>query len=153
MNKTLCALVLAGLAGFAFTLPSHAAECSTTVEGNDAMQYNTDNINIPASCKTFEVTLKHTGQLPVTVMGHNMVITKTDDIHAVDAAGTKAGADNEYVPQDDPRVIAHSDLVGGGESTTFSIPVAKLSADGKYSFFCSFPGHVALMKGTITLVK
>ncbi|HBI76456.1 MAG TPA: azurin, partial [Alteromonas macleodii] len=41
-----------------------ANECEVTVESNDAMQFNTSNVVIPASCSEFTVTLKHTGQLP-----------------------------------------------------------------------------------------
>ena len=55
-----------------------------------------------------------------------------------------------YIKPGDARVIAHSPLVGGGESTKVTFPVSKLGA-GPYSFFCSFPGHSTLMKGTITL--
>ena len=64
----------------------------------------------------------------------------------------KAGLAADYIKAADARVIAHSKVVGGGESTSVVIPVAKLSATGApLSFFCSFPGHSALMKGSITL--
>ena len=84
-------------------------------------------------------------------MGHNVVVAKTADMKGIDADGIKAGLDANYVKAGDTRVIAHSKVIGGGESTSVKIPVAKLSGDGPYSFFCSFPGHSALMKGTITL--
>jgi len=29
--------------------------------------------------------------------------------------------------------------------------VSKLKADEKYSFFCSFPGHISMMKGAVVL--
>jgi azurin len=29
--------------------------------------------------------------------------------------------------------------------------VSKLAAGEKYGFFCSFPGHISMMKGTVTL--
>jgi azurin len=29
--------------------------------------------------------------------------------------------------------------------------VSKLDAAEKYGFFCSFPGHISMMKGTVTL--
>ncbi|TZF90484.1 azurin [Cognatilysobacter lacus] len=144
-------LLLAGFAAHATT--ASAATCATTVQANDAMQYNTRVISVPASCKQFAVTLKHTGQLPVTVMGHNLVVTKTADMAGVGADGMKAGAAANYVKAGDTRVIAASKLVGGGQSTVVNIPVAKLKAGESYSFFCSFPGHSSMMRGTLSLTK
>lgn len=129
---------------------AQAAACSADLEGNDAMRFNLSNIDISKSCKEFTIRLKHVGKLPKAAMGHNVVIAKTADLAAVASDGLKAGIAADYVKAGDPRVIAHSKLVGGGESTSVTFPVAKLGA-GPYSFFCSFPGHWATMKGTITL--
>jgi azurin len=129
-----------------------AATCSVDIEGSDAMKYNVSNIDISKSCKTFTINLKHSGKMAKNVMGHNVVIAKTADMKGIDADGMKAGLASDYVNPGDARVVAHSKVVGGGESTSVAVPVAKLGAGGPYSFFCSFPGHSALMKGTITLV-
>src|SRR5574337_84692 len=126
-------------------------DCATEIEGNDAMQYNVSSIVVPASCKDFKITLKHTGKLPVTAMGHDVVITKASDLKAVDADGMAAGAPNGYVKPNDPRVIAHTSLVGGGETTSVSFAVSKIQGDGPYEFFCSFPGHSGLMHGSISV--
>ena len=146
-RKLIVASTLAlGAAGAA-----HAADtCSANLEGNDAMRYNMANIDVPKSCATFTINLKHTGKMAKNVMGHNVVVAKTADMSGIDADGIKAGLAADYIKAGDTRVIAHSKVVGGGESTSFTVPVAKLG-DG-YSFFCSFPGHSAMMKGTITLV-
>src|SRR5690606_7054037 len=152
MIRQLSAIALLGIAG-AFAAPAMAADCKATVESTDAMQFTTKSMTIPASCKEYTVTLKHTGKLAKNVMGHNFVVTKTSDVNAVNADGMKAGADANYVKAGDARVIAASKLIGGGESTTFTIPVSKLKAGEDYTFFCSFPGHVALMKGSLTLGK
>lgn len=127
------------------------ADCATVIEGNDAMQFNVGSITIPASCSEFTITLEHTGKMPVTAMGHNVVVTAAADMQAVAAEGMGAGADAGYVKPGDPRVIAHTEMIGGGETTSVSFPVSKLQGDGPYEFFCSFPGHVALMKGTIAV--
>jgi azurin len=126
-------------------------DCATEIEGSDAMQYNVSSIVVPSSCKDFKITLKHTGTMPVTTMGHDVVITKQSDLQAVDADGMAAGAASGYVKDGDSRVIAHTKLIGGGETTSVSFPVSKIQADGPYVFFCSFPGHSALMKGTISV--
>jgi azurin len=131
--------------------PLMAAECATTVEANDAMQFNTKTITVPKTCKSFKVTLKHTGKLPITVMGHNWVLSHSSDESGVISDGMKAGAASSYEKPGDTRIIAHTKLIGGGESDTATINVAKLKAGGQYAFFCTFPGHAALMKGTLSL--
>ena len=126
-------------------------DCATEIEGNDAMQFNVKSITVPASCSEFKITLKHTGKMPVAAMGHNVVITTLDDMKKVAADGMGAGIDNDYVKPGDDRVIAHTDMIGGGESTSVSFDVSKIKGNGPYEFFCSFPGHSALMKGTIAV--
>ena len=144
-------LVLATLA--LFSTPLWAANCAATVEANDAMQFNVSNINVPQSCKAFTVTLKHTGKLPRNAMGHDFVLTAAADQSAVDQDGIKAGLDNNYVKPGDTRVIAHTKVIGGGESDSTSFKVDALKPGQDYEFFCSFPGHAALMKGTISRAK
>ena len=145
IRKILLATTLMLAAPMAF-----AATCSVNLEGNDAMKFNLSNIDVSKSCTSFTINLKHTGKLAKNVMGHNVVVAKTADMKGIDSDGIKAGLAADYLKVGDTRVLAHSKVVGGGESTSLKIPVAKLGA-GPYSFFCSFPGHSALMKGTITL--
>ncbi|QCO68328.1 azurin [Luteimonas yindakuii] len=149
-SALLCAL---GFAALAVSAPAQASGCSATVEGNDAMQFSTRALNVPASCKEFTVTLKHTGQLPVVAMGHNIVVGKTADITGINADGMAAGAANNYVKPGDARVIAASSLVGGGQTTSFKIPVNRLRAGEDYTFVCTFPGHAAIMRGKLTLAQ
>lgn len=149
MIRQLSVLALLGV----FASPVLAADCTATVESTDAMQFTTKALVVPAACKQFVITLKHTGKLPRKVMGHNLVVGKTADVTGINADGMKAGLDSEYIKAGDARVIAASKVIGGGETTTVSIPVGKLKAGENYTFFCSFPGHSALMKGTLGLGK
>ena len=125
--------------------------CSTEIEANDAMQYNVGSIVVPSSCTDFKITLKHTGKLPVASMGHDVVITKQSDMQAVDQESAAAGLDNGYIKADDSRIIAHTKLIGGGETASVSFPVSKIKDGGPFVFFCSFPGHSALMHGSISV--
>lgn len=84
-------------------------------------------------------------------MGHNIVITTTEDARAVANDAIAAGLNNQYVKPEDERVVAFTDIIGGGEKTSVTFKVDKLKTDKAYTFFCSFPGHIALMKGTVTL--
>lgn len=143
-------LILAAATLFASS--SAFAACSITIDGNDAMQFDTKSIEVPKTCKEFSLTLTHSGKLAKNVMGHNWVLAKTADFQAAATEGMSAGLDQDYVKPGDTRVIAHTRVIGAGESTTISIPLGKLAADGDYTFFCSFPGHWSLMKGTLKLV-
>jgi azurin len=77
------------------------------------------------------------------------VLTKTADMQAVSTAGVSAGLDKDYLPAGDQRVIAHTKIIGGGESTSVKFKTSQLTKGGDYTFFCSFPGHSALMKGKL----
>ncbi|KHL70744.1 MULTISPECIES: azurin [Pseudomonas] len=132
--------------------PLWAAECSVDIDSTDQMTYSTNAIEIAKSCQQFTVNLKHVGQLPKNVMGHNWVLTRQADMTPVVNEGAAAGLDNDYLKADDSRILAHTKMIGGGESTSVTFDVAQLQADGQYMFFCTFPGHAAVMKGTVTLV-
>lgn len=129
-----------------------AGNCSVNIESTDAMQFNTSEIVIPKSCSKYTVNLKHTGKMPKNMMGHNVVISKVKDQKAVIDEGLKAGADNNYVKQNDARVLLATKIIGGGESTSAVLAVDKLSENDEYVFFCSFPGHAFAMKGTVKLI-
>src|SRR5690606_2739914 len=121
-RKLLIASTLAlGAAGAA----QAADTCSVNLEGNDAMRYNVANIDVPKSCANFTINLKHAGKMAKNVMGHNVVVARTADMHGIDADGIKAGLAADYVKAGDARVIAHSKVVGGGETTSVSVPVAR----------------------------
>ncbi|MEP6880360.1 MAG: azurin, partial [Dokdonella sp.] len=128
------------------------AACSIDIDGNDAMQFNVKSIEVPKSCKDFTVNLTHSGKLAKNVMGHNWVLTKAGDMQTVATDGMSAGSENNYVKPGDTRVIAHTDVIGAGEKTSLVFAVSKLTVDGDYSFFCSYPGHWSLMKGALKLV-
>ncbi|SEM87786.1 azurin [Pseudomonas sp. ok272] len=128
-----------------------AAECKVTVDSTDQMSFNTKDITIDKSCKTFTVELTHSGSLPKNVMGHNLVISKTADMQPIATAGMAAGIDKSYLPEGDARIIAHTKIIGAGEKDSVTFDVSKLTAGEAYSFFCSFPGHIAMMKGSVTL--
>ena len=131
--------------------PLWAADCAATIDGNDAMQYDQKAITVPKTCKQFTVTLKHTGKLPKASMGHNWALGTAADEQGILTDGMKAGADQNYIKPGDTRVIAHTKLIGGGESDSVSFPVSKLKAGENYAYFCTFPGHAAMMKGALTL--
>lgn len=128
-----------------------AAECSVDVDSTDQMSFSTKAIEIDKSCKEFTVNLKHSGSLPKNVMGHNLVISKEADMSSIATDGLSAGIDKDYLKEGDARVIAHTKVIGAGETDSLKVDVSKLDPAEKYGFFCSFPGHISMMKGTVTL--
>lgn len=128
-----------------------AAECKVTVDSTDQMSFNTKAIEIDKSCKQFTVELTHSGNLPKNVMGHNWVLTTEANMQPVATDGMAAGIDKDYLKAGDERIIAHTKIIGAGEKDSVTFDVSKLKADKKYSFFCSFPGHISMMKGAVVL--
>jgi len=144
ISTCLLSLALLGTVGFA-----QAQNCTIKLEGNDSMQFDQKEVTVDASCATINLELHHVGKLPSAAMGHNIVIVATADANAVAADGLRAGLANGHIKPDDTRVIAHTALVGGGETAKASFPGNKLKAGGDYTFLCTFPGHSALMRGKL----
>lgn len=141
--------------GIASSLVANAAfagACDVNVEATAAMAFSVKEIAVPKTCKEITLNLKNTGSMAKAVMGHNLVISKTADMQAVVADGMAAGLDNNYVKPKDARVLGHTVVIGGGESTSVKIKLASVKAKEAYSFFCSFPGHSGVMKGVFKLV-
>lgn len=146
-------LLLAALGALSLSLNTALAQnCEVTINSNDQMRYDTDRVEVPKSCSEFTVNLTHSGQLPKNVMGHNWVLTKSEDMQGVVSDGVAAGLDNDYLKPNDERVIAATPMIGGGEQTSVTFSVSALQEGQDYTFFCSFPGHSALMKGSLVLV-
>lgn len=121
-------------------------EATLSIEGDDQMQFNKKEMTVKAGA-TVTLTLKHTGTMAVTAMGHNWVLLKQGtDVATFATAAVEAGVDGDYVPAGTTAVIAHTKTIGGGESTTveFTAPEA-----GTYEYICSFPGHWAMMRGKL----
>jgi azurin len=145
------------LAAACLVSPAIAQEKKIELTGNDQMQYSTKAIEVTAGEKV-SLTFKHIGQLPKTAMGHNVVILKPVDAAkpetALPAFATKAmqAAKTEYLPEDEAskaRIVAHTKLLGGGESDTITFTAP--TEPGAYPYLCTFPGHFAIMQGVLTV--
>ncbi|WP_299054781.1 azurin [uncultured Polaribacter sp.] len=110
---------------------------------SDAMKFNTKKIVVKAGQK-IKLTLSHKGKLDKRVMGHNFVLLKKGTKLSSFASKAAAAKNNDYIPEDDSEVIAHTKMIGGQEKTTIEF---EAPATGEYDFICSFPAHFAMMKG------
>ena len=115
-----------------------------TVESNDQMQFNVNELHVKAG-EPISLTLKHVGKMGKEVMGHNLIVLKTGaDVAKFSEAALQA-QETDYIPQSSD-IVAHTDLIGGGEESKIEFTLDK---PGTYDFICSFPGHASLMKGKI----
>ena len=94
-------------------------------------------------------SIHHTGKLPKEAMGHNWVLVNAADFDAVANAGLGAGLANDYVAPGDKRVLAHTKTLGGGQTASITFSTSSLKPGGDYRYLCTFPGHNALMRGTL----
>ena len=123
---------------------SHAPEAPPKVveiQADDKMRFDVTAFEAKPGQK-ISVTLKNVGTTPKFSMGHNFImldrtVTTQNVQKFLDAASTEASHD--YVPPTSKEVLAHTKLLGPGESdtVTFNAPFVP----GEYLYLCSFPGH------------
>lgn len=145
LARTVTATALCG--ALLLPLAVHADPCKVEISGNDLLQYDKQELSVPAGCKEVTVTLRHSGRQPRDAMGHNWVLVQAADYNAVASAGLNAGLANDYVAPGDRRVIAHTRVIGGGATTSVTFPGTLVRKGGSYKYLCTFPGHNALMHG------
>lgn len=127
-------------------VPTAAPEATiaVTVNADDAMKFDVKEVTVYAG-QEVTLTLHHVGSASKAVMGHNFVILK-QGVDLTDFATRASKPDAvEHIPAgSEGEIVAHTKMLGGGESDTitFTAPEA-----GEYEFLCSFPGHFAMMKG------
>jgi len=119
------------------------------INADDKMKFDVTAFDAKPGQK-ISLTLKNVGTTPKFSMGHNCVVLdrNVNVQNFLDAASTNAAHD--YVPPDAKGVIAHTKLLGPGESdtVTFNAPYVP----GDYPFFCAFPGHYSQgTKGVMTV--
>ena len=107
------------------------------------MKYNTNEIKVKAGQKV-RLTLRHIGKLDKNVMGHNIVILNKDVDMVAFATQAATQKENDYIPVGTSDVLAHTNMIGGGQTTTIEFDAPEV---GIYDFLCSFPAHYAMMKG------
>lgn len=130
--------------------PQAFAQCELEVTAADLLKFDQPTLEVARSCETVKLNFKHTGKLAKNIMGHNWVLSKAADLNGIAQDGLAAGLANNYIKPGDERVLASTIVIGGGESTSIEFSLAELS-DSEYTYFCSFPGHWAVMKGVLKI--
>jgi azurin len=119
---------------------------SIQLKANENMRFDKELFRVRAGEK-ISIIFKNTGAKSATSMIHNVVILKSG-VDIADFADMARNAKTEqYVPSSlDSLIIAHTRLVGGGDSDQVEFIIPK---PGIYDFICSFPGHWGTMQGKI----
>lgn len=115
------------------------------LNAGDDMKYDKSQLHVKTG-ETVTLILHHTGKADKAAMGHNVVILNSGvDMNAF-ASQALSARDNDYIPNDPKDILAHTGLIGGGESDTISFTAP---AAGTYDYLCSFPGHAPSMNGKL----
>lgn len=142
-----------GLIGAALAfLAATAVAKEVTVTADDTMRFSVSEIQAKVG-EELTIRVENLGKLPKQAMGHNFVLLSDGADVAAFGNAAVAAAGNEYIPTAEPfsgLVVGHTKLLGPGESDTLTVT---FEAAGSYPFLCSFPGHWALMKGTVVVTE
>jgi azurin len=110
------------------------------------LAYDTKTISAKVGQK---VKVTFNNNHPTLPQPHNFVLGKlgTKDKMMSIAMSAMTLVDKGYIP-DSPDILAHTKLLQPGQTETieFTLPAA-----GEYPYFCTFPGHVAIMNGVLTV--
>lgn len=109
---------------------------------NDRMQYDAKEL-VVGQGQIVVLKLTHEGKMSKETMGHNFVLLDQGVNGSKFSQKAVQEKDNDYIPDSD-RILAHTDLIGGGESTEITF---KAPEKGSYEYLCTFPGHYANMHG------
>lgn len=119
------------------------------IKVGDEMKFSENRIIVEQG-DVVRLKLEHTGTMPKTSMGHNWVLLK-NGVNVSDFGMAAASAkDNDYIPANMQQdVIAHTKIIGGGESDEI---IFQAPEEGAYEYICSFPGHYGMMKGKLVVM-
>lgn len=116
------------------------------LDGTDEMKYDRTLFKVKAGQK-ITLDFKNIGKQPAAAMSHNVVILQQGtDVQAFGEAAIPAAATGHIPASMSTDVIAHTKLLGPGESDEITFT---LTDAGVYDFICTFPGHFGTMKGKI----
>lgn len=113
-----------------------------TLKADDKMKFDQTKLFVGEN-QVVVLTLKHTGKMSIQTMGHDFVLLNQGVSPSRFSRRAAKAEDQDYIPNSD-QIIAHTKLIGGGETTEVTFKAPK---KGEYDFLCSFPGHQPSMNG------
>lgn len=131
--------------------PKAFSVCEINISAGDNLQFDKPIIEIKRSCSEVTINFSHSGKLPANIMGHNWVLSDEADTQGIAQDGLGAGLNNNYIKSGDSRVLAHTNVIGAGESSSVTFSLDNMT-DSEYTYFCSFPGHWSVMRGVLKII-
>ena len=124
--------------------PGEAVALEVGVNG-EALEFDVDSLSVPAGAAIF---LRFDNSS--IVYQHNWVLVTMGTKDDVSTAAAEAGPEYDWLPPDDPRVLAATGLLDAGVtgSVSFTAPAA-----GVYEYVCTFPGHNFTMHGEFLVTE
>lgn len=151
--KLLIKTTLTLLFALALSMQIFASENNDTVreivvKGTDSMKFDVTLIEAKPG-ETIRLTLETKSNMPKAAMAHNIAIVDLSVNVEEFVLASMAEPDNEYIaPSYEDKVIAHTGMIGGGETSTIEFTVP--NNPGDYEYVCTFPGHYfGGMKGVL----
>lgn len=127
--------------------PAETSSNSIEVIANDQMQFSESTITVKAG-EEVTIKLRNVGTMPKEAMGHNLVVLAQGTNVEEFGQTAMTAKDTDYIPASlASSIVAHTKLLGPGESDTITFTLEK----GTYDFICSFPGHYSSMRGKIVV--
>ena len=117
------------------------------LQANEGMHFDKELFRVKAG-KQLRLIFKNTGVASDNMsMAHNVVILNGDVDLADFADSARMAKAEKYIPSSlSASIIAHTKMVGGGDSDEVAFIIPK---PGVYDFICSYPGHWGTMQGKI----
>jgi azurin len=143
MKNTTKNFLLVTLALVSFGAVANAKSLSVASKGDELVYDKTSLTAKPG--EAIKLTFKN-GSAKAAGLQHNLVLVKPGTMDAVSAASIAAGAEKGWLAES-PDIIVHTKLLDSGKSETLSFKAP--TTPGDYPYFCSFPGHNAMMKGIL----
>jgi azurin len=141
--RSIAMIILSQIALCSFTQAGAVTSLALSTKGSE-IAYN--KTKLTANAGAVEITFKNASSQDAA-MPHNVVILKPGtSVDEIASASITAGAAKNYVA-DSPAVLAHTAILDAGKSEKLVLTLEP----GIYPYFCSYPGHAALMKGTLTV--
>lgn len=143
--KTLIKSLTVTLLALLFALPVFASEFGAEdirtiyVKGTDNMQFDVTTIEAKPG-ERLRITLETVSSMPASAMKHNLAIIGLEVDLEEFILASMSDSDNEYIaPAYEDEIIAFTEMIGGGETSTIDFTVPETTGD--YDYVCTFPGH------------
>ena len=148
-------VLVAGMGAIAITVAACGGEAAVPtvastgrtftfdIDAGDTVAFNVKNLEAEAGSKiTVNLSNKSTDKR------FNWVLVKPGKMLRVVTDGQSEGETNGYIKPNDENVVAHTRMIGPGETDilTFDAPTA-----GEYQFISTFPGYYTRLNGTLVI--